>query len=153
MPATTHESEDTTIRRRLKARGSIDVLEEDAKNDYQLKDIAPSDEELKERGRDDSDQMDDIQCSICEAINGERNEPYDDRNDIRQCRHCNEQLCTNCKWLEACSTCNFQVCGGCMKQHADACSGNRAKRHREEAVRRKKPRNAELRMQRKTRLG
>ena len=82
-------------------------------------------------------------CNNCEAFHGEENQLYGDLNDIRQCKQCRLIMCTNCKWFEACSSCDSQVCGECMKEHHDACSGSRARRNREEAIRRKKVKEAE----------
>ena len=101
---------------------SLETLEEDAQNDYQL---------------------DAIVCSNCDATHGEKNELYGDYNEVRECKQCKLQQCMNCKWMEACSHCNSQVCGECMRKHLDICSGSRTRRNRDEAIRRKKAKEGE----------
>ena len=86
---------------------------------------------------DANDESRKLRCSMCDAIDGDRCDLYDELYVVQCCRQCNEQHCNNCKWLETCNTCDFPVCGECMGQHVDACSGRRAKRHREAAIIRK----------------
>ena len=95
LAATRELEEDDAEKGKSKKRsppGSLEVLEEEAKNNYQ--------QEVNF-------------CSICEAISCEINELYGDHNDVRRCKQCKLQMCTNCMWLEACSSCSAQVCGDC----------------------------------------